>query len=61
MEHQRTKLSINQVLDIALAYKEKYKLSGTIDINKERKVKAYDGFDGVIGVAWIVFVTIIRG
>ncbi|HEY2495017.1 MAG TPA: hypothetical protein VGI33_19175 [Paenibacillus sp.] len=54
-----TNLSINLALEVALAYKEKYKLSGTIDNNKERTIKAYDGFDGVIGAAWIVLVTIV--
>lgn len=51
-------LSVSKVIDIALDYKEQYKLSGIIDTDKERTIKSYEGFDGVKGPAWIVLVTI---
>lgn len=54
-----TKLSTDQVLKIAQDYKEKYKLSGTIDFTQDRTIKAYSGFDGVKGVAWLVLVSIV--
>ncbi|MFJ6267111.1 hypothetical protein ACIQGW_19310 [Lysinibacillus xylanilyticus] len=54
-----TKLSTDQVFKIAQDYKEKYKLSGTIDFTQDRTIKAYNGFDGVKGVAWLVLVSIV--
>lgn len=54
-----TKLSTDQVFKIAQDYKERYKLSGTIDFAQERTIKAYNGFDGVKEVAWLVLVSIV--
>ncbi|MBJ8029923.1 hypothetical protein [Bacillus cereus group sp. N21] len=55
----KTKLSTDQVLKIAQDYKEEYKLSGTINNSLERTIKAYDWFDGVKGIAWLVLVSIV--
>ncbi len=54
-----TKLSNDQAFKIAQDYKEKYKLTGTIDCTRDRTIKAYSGFDGVKGVAWLVLVSIV--
>jgi len=54
-----TKLSTDQVFKIVQDYKEKYKLSGTIDFTQNRTIKTYNGFDDVKGVAWLVLVSIV--
>ncbi|AEI45641.1 hypothetical protein [Paenibacillus mucilaginosus] len=55
----KTNLSMEQVYNIAETYKEKYKLSGTIDTAAERTISKYDGFDGINGKAWLVLVSIV--
>lgn len=53
-----TNITAKQAKEIAQEYIKEYKLRGTISDDLDKSVIFYEGFDGVVGPAWVIWVDI---